>query len=456
MSLPKSEDRTAELDAALRKFRECLPPEFLEALQPSAPPTIYTPWATVWLLVYQRLHSNATLAKAVTAFLDTAQYFSTNKRVIERTLSVNTGSYSQARQRLKLEVANTVSDHVLTSLLPDSPTSWLGSESSVLAGRRLFVLDGSTVPLDAVPALHQEWPGITNQYGRSAWPMMQVAVAHDLETGMALRPETGAMYGDQAVSEMELAIRLFPRIPRKSVLLADSAFGIFGFVHASVQAGYDTITRLTQPRFRSMVKKARVVSPGVWELKWKPSKKDRKTWPVPEAASVKVYLHEFVGLDGKPIWVATTVKGMTSAEMSAIYWRRSEVEVDIRQWKHQLGVACLRGRSVAMVLKEIAMASVAYNLVVRVRYVASVQGKISPKRLSFSAVWNLVHVLLLEGLFLDRSGQDWVSMMDRVVSACLQRKLPNRPGRSYPRVAYSKRTPKYPPRPRKSDAKTPK
>lgn len=442
---PRSDAATADFEKALQLFRDVVDPTLLDTLQPSAPQAIYTTWVTVWLLVYQRLHSNATLQSAVAALLEFVGDISTNKRVTEGTLSANTGAFSHARTRLEVEVAQAAADHVFTSLLPP--------KSSLLGDRHIVIPDGTTLALDAQAELREAWPGATNQHGASAWPIVHVAVMHELETGLAMRPEVGVKFGPKAESEVALAIRMLPRIPAKSVLLADRGFGIFGFVHAAVEAGHDTLTRLTESRFRSMVRSAREMRPGVWELRWKPSKKDRKTFGnLPVDAAVVVYLYEFSGCEGKPMWVASTVK-LTVQQVSSIYARRYEVEWDIRQWKHQLGMASLRGRSVDMVLKELAMGAIAYNLVVEVRRLAAERGGVPAKRLSFSGVWSLVEVLLL-GCRKERSAAEWTVEFDRVLKYCLQRKLPKRPGRSYPRQAYAKRGSNFPTRGRPPEANT--
>jgi hypothetical protein len=66
-----------------------------------------------------------------------------------------------------------------------------------------------------------------------------LVLAHELASGAALRPEVGAMYGPAADSEVALAVRLIPRIPAKSVLMADRNFGVFGFflglIHVRLQ-----------------------------------------------------------------------------------------------------------------------------------------------------------------------------------------------------------------------------
>src|SRR5436190_4713914 len=42
-------------------FGQLLPPAILNSLDPKPPQAVYTPHVVTWLLVYQRLHDNATL-----------------------------------------------------------------------------------------------------------------------------------------------------------------------------------------------------------------------------------------------------------------------------------------------------------------------------------------------------------------------------------------------------------
>lgn len=74
-----SPDSAAALAAAIAQFRTLVDPAMIDALQPCGPATVYTPWLTVWLLVYQRLHRNASLQTAVAEFPRIAEAHSSNK-----------------------------------------------------------------------------------------------------------------------------------------------------------------------------------------------------------------------------------------------------------------------------------------------------------------------------------------------------------------------------------------
>jgi hypothetical protein len=448
MADPIRESSEAALDdlaAALTLFRKLIDPQMIDALQPSVATMVYTPWVTVWLLVYQRLHQNASLQSAVAEFLKIVGTFSSNKRVRERTLSSNTGAYSQARSRLDVAVTAAVADHVFATIVAATPPSF--------GDRRVFVLDGTTLSLPSNEALRQQWPAGTNQHGPGVWPICHLVSAHELASGAAIRPEVGAMYGPAADSEVALATRLIPRIPAKSVLMADRNFGVFGFFHAAVAAGHDVLARLTEARFEAMKRSAKPEGSGQWSLCWKPTPANRKTDPnLPADAEVPVRLHEFVGFSGQTLWVATTCTASVKA-LAELYAKRPVIETDIRQLNKTLDCDALRGQSVEMILKELGIAMVSYNLVVQVRRIAADRAKVPPRDLSFGGVWSLVTIILLTPN--EWTAEEWRERFEWVLRGAAQRKLPKRPNRSYPRTVIARRR-KFPERSRPKTTEPPK
>ncbi len=87
--------------------------------------------------------------------------------------------------------------------------------------------------------------------------------------------------------------------------------------------------------------------------------------------------------------------------------------------------------------KELFMSMVGYNLVVQFRRQAAQCIKESPRRLSFKRVWTTFRTFLLSQTFTEPA--EWRAAYDRALKYATQDKLPNRPGRSYPRAAYQRR-----------------
>lgn len=409
-------------------FRQLLTPEFVNGPGPGSPHAVYTPDLVVWLLLYQRLHANASLADAVAEFLTHFPRLTAP----DRPVSANTGAYSQARTRLDVATARRVADHATRTLLAATPPSW--------NGRRVVLLDGTTAQLAPTPELRQAFPPAGNQHGPSPWPILHLVVAHDLGTALAVRPEFGPMYGPAATSELALTLRLLPRLPADAVVLADRNFGVFAVAHAAQSGGRDAVVRLTEPRFRALVRGATRDGPGRWAVTWRPSRWDRSSHPelAPEA-QVSGWLVEVPVSAALTLWLFTTCEA-SGPELATLYRRRLDVETDIRDVKHTLGMDRVTGKGCAMVEKEVVLGVLAYNLVNQVRRLAAGRAKVEPRRLSFAGVWGLVKALL-SAVAENLPEEDWQRRFDQVLGWAGQRKLPRRPtARSYPRAVLPRST----------------
>ena len=266
-------------------------------------------------------------------------------------------------------------------------------------------------------------------------------VAHELQSGAALPPELGAMYGDGNTSEAKLAARLARRIPSKSVIFADSGFGIFSVAYAMTGAGHQILFRLTKSRFKSMRRKAQLLeeteSTKTYSLTWTPSTQDRRTNPdLPADASVAVFLHEVELDNGETLFLVTTL-GISAEHAAEFYSRRYDVEHDIRDLKVSLSLETMRCRSESMMKKELLTSVVAYNLVIQFRRQAAELAKLPPRRLSFTEVWYTFRSFLLSQP--PCSASEWQTRYADALRIASKDKLPNRPGRSFKRKAHPRR-----------------
>jgi len=187
---------------------------------------VYTTELTIWLMMWQRLDEKGTLSTAVQQVIEgrPRALLPRHKRLVEKTVSSNTGGYSQARGRLDQKVAKEVAGRIFDYLMADAREALPG------LGRQAFLLDGSSLDLPATAELLKAYPPAQNQYGTTHWPVVRIVVAHDLVSGIAMPPVWGPMYGDQAVSEQELAAQGIGQLPPGSVVVADRNFGVFSTV----------------------------------------------------------------------------------------------------------------------------------------------------------------------------------------------------------------------------------
>ena len=422
-----SQPMTSAAYEMLKRWTDIAETDSLEAWGPA---TVYKTSVVIWLMLFQRLNPQSSLNDAVLHFIETAPpELRTNKRFRDGTISVNSGSYSDARQRLTLKVTHWFEDCVSASIINSTTPSF--------RGQRVFLVDGTTFKLAPTPELQAAYPPASNQHGEGVWPIAYVVMAHELASGAAVRPEIGAMYGKNAVSETYLAQSLMKRLPPKSIIMADAGYGIFSTAYHAKKNGHNFILRLKKDRFKRILKTAELVSSTAdsksYRVEWTPSAKERATNPdIPADCVISAMIHE-LKIGDESLYIVEDLDA-TPAELRGLYWKRNDVEVDIRNIKVVLDTDDMRAKSQEMFLKEFAMAIVAYNLTTQLRREAAKIAACEPRQLSFTGVWS-VYRHMLQGIEVSDTSK-WQARLERALHYASKQKLPNRPGRSYPREVY--------------------
>jgi putative transposase len=238
------------------QFQELLPVSFLDRLHAEAGVRhdngVYSPLVVLWLLVAQRLQGGASMETAVVELwqgLPASFWPRPGKRIRDwregcKTPSSHTGAYNQARQALPLSIVENSCDHVFQPLMAQM------GQPAAEGAPGAFLLDGSSMRLAHTPAWCESYPPGKNQYREAHWPVLRVVVAHHLHTGLVMRPQWGAMYGDQAVSEQALLEAAIGRLPTGATVVGDANFGVFSVAYAATQRQHAMVLRLTAERAR--------------------------------------------------------------------------------------------------------------------------------------------------------------------------------------------------------------
>ena len=416
------------------RFQELLPAEFLDQAQTESGVRrnngVYTPLVVLWLLIWQRLHGGASLGCAVLELLqglpDTF-WRRPCKRIRDwrehnQAPSSHTGAYNQARQALPLSLVEKSCDHIFDQLVARlAPPAAEGSP-------RAFLLDGSSIRAAHTAELCMRYPPGSNQHGESHWPLLRVVVAHDLHTGLAMRPEWGAIHGDEAVSEQALLERAIHRLPARAMVIGDANFGVFSVAFAATQRDHPVLLRLTAARARRLA--GEDLRDGVDRVvQWKPSPADRKSHPqLPAEANVPGrLLVRRVQPDGGTAFLLAlfTTSSSPAEEIFGLYGRRWAIETDLRTLKSTLCLDQLTCFTPDMVAKEIDMGITAYNLVRALIGLASQQSGIPPRRYSFTKV-RLILQAFGPKLTNAPNQQAAQQVLDLIMRCVQQSKLPRR------------------------------
>ncbi len=413
--------------------------------------SVYSPLVVLWLLVAQRLEFGSSMEAAVLELLHVlpASFWPRPcKRILDwrehgKAPSSHTGAYNQARQALPHCIVQKGCDHIFQQLVaqmgqPASPT-----------GIPTFLLDGSTMRVPHTPELCSVYPPSSNQYGEAHWPLLRVVVAHDLQTGLAMRPEWGPMNGDQAVSEQALLQRAIDRLPERAIVIGDANFGVFSVAYAAAQGQHPVVLRLTADRARCLA--GEKLRDGIDRaLVWTPSPSERKKHSqIPTGACVRGYLRvrQVQPGDGGKAFLLALFTTLSSADDSfEAYGKRWNIETDLRTLKSTLCLDQLTCSTPDMVAKEIELGFVAYNLVRAFIGFASELSGTPPRGYSFTKVRRILHVF---GPDLANAPNKPAAerVMSQIMELVQQSKLPTRKHKrpSYPRVVWSRGS-RYPSR----------
>jgi hypothetical protein len=430
---------------ALSLYQRLLPASFLDPLQKQPGQRqnnrVYTYLLVMWLLIAQRLHSLASLETAVLellrglppGFWPRPCQRLRDWRAGRKLPSGNTGAYNQARQGLPLHVVEQSCDRIFEQL-----TARLNGVLPAV-GRRAFFIDGTSVRTAHRSALCQAYP----PHAQGHWPVLRMLVAHDLETGLAMRPQWGPMYGTQAVSEQKLLEEAMDRLPEGSVLVGDANFGVFSVAYAAAQRDRPTVFRLTPVRALHLA--GGPLQDGLDRaIIWKPSRDDRRSHPtLPADACVRGRLiaRQVQPSDGSTpflLCLFASLPANTDAVVE-LYGQRWNIETDLRSLKSTLDLEQLTCTTPEMAAKELNLAMAAYNLVRAITCLAAGRSGIPPRSFSFTRIRRIIETFtpLVANAKTPQDGQRYFDQMMHYVG---QAKLPKRKRKrpSYPRAVWGR------------------
>lgn len=405
-------------------------PELLgtfEALSPEYRERLYSPGETLSMFLAQALAADRSCQRAV------------NERAVERLgaglapCSTNTGAYCQARQRLPQELISGLARRSGRLLHENTPESWRWQ------GRRVLMIDGTSVSMPDTAANQEHFPQHGNQAPGLGYPIARLVALFCLSSAALLDARHGAWSGKGGDEHTHLRAML-DNLERGDVLLGDANFPSYWLLSALIERGVDGVFEQIGGRRRhNDFRRGRRLGKldHVVELVRppRPPWMDKATYErVPRTLEVR---ETRVGSGKRArvlVTTITTVKGASKRSLKTLYLDRWHVELDLRNLKSTLGMDVLGSRTPEMVSKEIWVYLLAYNLIRLVMAQAAVSAALSPRQLSFK------HTVQLWSAWRSRSGLGNGDEVEVLLAMIVQKRVGHRSGRKEPRAV--KRRPK--------------
>lgn len=353
----------------------------------------YTPWLTFWAFFWQALgpdHSCRAAVKRIAAWMG---------RHGQEIDEEDTSPYCKARARLPESVPRRLMRWLGHRLHDDLPEDWLW------CGRRVKVVDGTTVSMPDTAANQREYPQSPSQKPGLGFPIARLVVVFCLATGAALEAAIGKYQGKQT-GENALFRRTWDGLCAGDVALGDRYYGSYFDIALLRQRGVDSVCRLHQLRVtdfrrgRRLGKEDHIVS---WSKPARPEWMDEATYEsLPGQMEVRVVrVHVAArGFRTRVLDLVTTLLDSdiySKKDLGNLYRRRWEAELHLRSIKVVMDLDVLRCKTPEMVRKELWMGLLGYNVIRAVMAAGCREHGRAPHRVSFKGALQTV-LAFAEGL----------------------------------------------------------
>jgi hypothetical protein len=399
---------------------------------------VFSPKVTFWAFVAQVLSPDSPCRETVRRV--EAWWRRTTKEAYPG-LCQSTSAYCQARARLDPDTLELIANQLAWSL-----------EKRVLAGERplakrtVKIVDGTMLSMPDTPANQAVWPQSSSQQPGLGFPSMKLVGLFSLSSGALLESATGSLHDH----ETTLFRRLWGKLRRDDILLADRGYCSYVNLAALSQRGVDGVMRLHKMRpadfrcGRALGSEDRLVSwskPDLCPQGWSTEEFDA----LPETLAVRLIRLQVSasGFRTQRVVLATTLLDPAvypADALRALYGQRWQVEGHFAQIKTILALDILRCKSPALIEREVAIHKIAYNLVRALMQRAAHEHGVPLSRISFKGTADALRQYASAIAAQASSPKKQDALIAQMLAAIAGDLVPERPGRSEPRAV--KRRPK--------------
>ena len=419
--------RQAKATQAVEFFNVLTSPQLLnttEALLPEHRERLYPPTVALSMFMRQALESDGSCQKAVNGWAA--------QRAVDglSPCSVRTGGFCRARQRLPLEMVSTLTRETGRLLHEKALAQWLWR------GRAVKLVDGTGISMPDTPENQALYPQPSTQAPGVGFPLARLVMVICLASGAALDAAIGPHSG-KGTGELGLVRRLLEGFSPGDVMLADALYCNYFLIATLMAAGVDVLFEQNGARITDF-RRGQPLG----------TRDHIVCWPKPAARPEWMSHEQYTGFPDKltvrevkvarQVLVTTLLdhRKVSKDDLSELYARRWNVELDLRNLKTTTGMDVLSCQTPQMNEKQLWVHLLAYNVIRLLMAQAACNADIDPRELSFKHTVQLWTEWVSRGLSTTKN----CGLLFTLIAQC---RVGNRSGRIEPRMR--KRRPKpYP------------
>lgn len=342
----------------------------LENLLPEYRERVHPPTQTLSMFLSQAMSADRSCQQAV------------NNAAIQKlaggmsTGSVKTGGYCRARKRLPKDMIVELTQEVARVIDRRFSSDWLWKNRAV---------HGTTMTMPDTPENQAEFPQQGAQKPGLGFPICRVVAITCLASGAILNCSIGRFNG-KGSDEQTLLRSIRDTFEPGDIVMGDAFFATYFFLADMHDKGVDILMEQHGARKRStdfrrgqrLGQKDHLIQ--ITKPKRCPDWMSQERYDqTPELLTVRE-----LKVSGKVLVTTLTYpKFATKNELKALYKSRWHVELDIRNIKDTMGMNILSCKTPSMVLKEMWIYLLAYNLIRLLMAQSAELADIIPRRISF-------------------------------------------------------------------------
>lgn len=335
--------------------------------------------------------------------------------------STNTSAYVRARAKLPLELPMDLATYSGWLIEQNAPEHWQWR------GRRVRLVDGTTVKLPDTEANQGKYPQPSSQGSGLGYPLCRLVGLFSLATGALLDCADSPCVG-KGSDEQSSRRTMLDMLERGEILMGDAFYATYFLLGELDRGGIDAVFEQNGARQRSTdFRRGEKLGAKdhIIELH-KP--KERPEWMSQEdyqEAPQSIKVREL--RVGKKTLVTTMLnpKEVSRSALNKLYGERWHVELDFRNLKTTMGMEMMRCQTPEMALKEIWVNLLAYNLIRLLMCQAATRHRLKPRQISFTHAIDVWLAYRQNGSRLRK---------ERLFEMIAEQKVGNRPGRVEPRA----------------------
>lgn len=394
----------------------------------------YSPLVTLWTFLSQVLSPDHSCREAVARL----RAFLTHDG--QRTCSAGTGAYCKARQRLPEAVCSRLAKDVGQELHEQIV------DESLLGGRPIKLVDGTTVSMPDTEANQAEYPQLKAQQPGLGFPLARMVALISLAGGAVL-DAAFAPYAGKQTGEPSLFRELWRSLFAGDVVVGDRYFASYWDLALLAMCGVDSVYRQHQLR---LTENQRIQRLGAHDHLLKLPKPARPDWMdvatyqripaeiVVREVTIQVRMRGFRVRDLTLVTTLCDAQQVSREELARVYRTRWQAELDLRTIKVTMQMEILRCKTPDMVRKEIWLHLLGYNLIRAVMAEAAAPHALQPREVSFKGAWQTLSAY--RPLVERASADEFPALYEDLLAAIAHHRVGDRPNRYEPRAI--KRRPK--------------